>query len=141
MKTVAWACLLLLVTVEVAEARVRRARPIQVRMVAYIGEKLEGTRPDFTWVTSYRGKRYTLYVLKLDVLTGSVTPLDIDAAVRMYQVNFQIAGDKTALAHFVAAPPRQQVLLTGFLRLDATARYFMLDKVDAAYLPTPVPTT
>ena len=84
MKTVAVACVLLLLTAGAAEARMRRVRPIQVRMVAYIGEKVEGTRPDFTWLVTYRGKRYELYVLKLDVLTGGVTPLDIDSAVAMY---------------------------------------------------------
>jgi len=140
MKAVAFACLLLLVTAGATQARMRRVRPIQVRMVAYIGEKVEGTRPDFTWLVTYRGKRYELYVLKLDVLTGSVTPLDIDSAVAMYQVKFQIAGDKQALAHFVAAPPRQQVLMTGFIRLDAAARFLMLDTVDFAAVPTPAPT-
>ncbi len=137
MKGVALACLLLLVTATAVDARMRRPRPIQVRMVAYVGEKVEGTRPDFTWVVSYRGKRYTLYVLELDVLSGTITPLDIDAAVRMYPVQFQIAGNKPALERFVAAPPRQQVLMRGFMRLDTAARFLMLDTVDAAYLPTP----
>lgn len=140
MKTVALACLLLLVTAGAAAARLRRVRPIQVRMVAYINEKVEGTRPDFTWLVTYRGKRYELYVLKLDVLTSGPTALGIDSAVAMYKVKFQIAGDKTALEHFAAAPPRQQVLMTGFIRLDATARFIMLDTVDAGVIPTPVPT-
>ena len=140
MRSVVCACLLVLVTATAADALMRRPRPIQVRMVAYVGEMIAGTRPDFTWLVSYRGKRYTLYVLKLDVLTGSITPLDIDAAVRMYPVQFQIAGDKTALKHFLAAPPRQQVVMKGFMRLDTAARFFMLDTVDAAYLPTPGPT-
>ena len=140
MKTVVWVCVLLLLAGTAAEARVRRLRPIQVRMVAYIGTKLAGTRPDFTWEASCRGKRYTLYVLKLDVLTGNTTALDIDAAIRMYPVQFQIAGNKEAMDKFVAAPAHQQVTMIGFLRLDAAARYFMLDSVAVAYLPTPAPT-
>ena len=140
MKSLVWACVLSLITAAAADARMHRPRPIQVRMVAYVEQMVGGTRPDFTWVVSYRGKRYTLYVLKLDVLTGGITPLDIDAAVRMYAVKFQIAGDKKALERFVAAPPRQQVLMTGFIRLDTAARFFMLDSVDAAYLLTPAPT-
>jgi hypothetical protein len=117
----------------------RRPTPIHVRMVAYIGEKVEGTRPDFTWLVTYRGKRYDLYILNLVVLGGRATPLDIDAAVAPYEVKFQIAGDKTALAHFVAAPPRQQVLIMGYVRLDA-ARFLMLDTVESAAAPTPAPT-
>ncbi len=138
MRTVLLACALL-VTAGVAEARMRRPTPIHVRMVAYIGEKVEGTRPDFTWLVTYRGKRYDLYILNLVVLGGRATPLDIDAAVAPYEVKFQIAGDKTALAHFVAPPPRQQVLIMGYVRLDA-ARFLMLDTVESAAAPTPAPT-
>ena len=140
MKTVAVACVLLLFTAGAAAARMRRVKPIHVRMVVYIGEKVEGTRPDFTWLVTSRGKRYELYVLKLDVLTGGVTPLDIDSAVAMYNVKFQIAGDKTALEHFAAAPARQQVLMTGYIRLDAGARFIMLDTVDLGPIPPPAPT-
>lgn len=139
MKIVWVACALLAVTVGAAEARMRRPTPIHVRIVAYIGEKVEGTRPDFTWLVTYRGKQYELYVLNLVVLGGRATPLDIDAAVAPYKVKFQIAGDKTALAHFVAAPPRQQVLIMGYVRLDA-ARFLMLDTVESGDLPTPGPT-
>jgi hypothetical protein len=140
MKAMAFACLLVLIAVGVSEARPRRIAPIRVRMVAYIGEKVEGTRPDFTWLVSYRGERYQLFVLKLTVLGGGVTPLDINAAVAPYTVKFQVAGDKTALRNFVTAPPRQQVLISGHVRLDAAARFLMLDTVDTAYLPTPAPT-
>ena len=68
------------------------------------------------------------------------TPLDIDSAVAMYKVKFQIAGDKKAIEHFAAAPPRQPVLMAGFLRLDAAARFIMLDTVDVGAVPTPPPT-
>lgn len=140
MKTVFLACVVLCVMAGGAEARVRRLAPIHVRIVAYIGEKVEGARADFTWLVTYRGKRYQLYVLNLVVLGGRVTPLDIDAAVSPYSVNFQIAGDKTAIEHFVAAAPRQQVLIIGYVRLDAAARFLLLDTVESPYLPTPAPT-
>ncbi len=141
MKTVLSACVLLVVvTAGSAEARRRVAAPIHVRMVAYINEPVQGTRPDFTWLVTHKGKRYTLYVLNLTVLGGRVTPLDIDAAVNLYQVKFQVVGDKTAVKNFLSAPPRQQVLIMGYVRLDPAARFLMLDTVDAAYLPTPAPT-
>lgn len=141
MKTVVFACLLLVVVIAgSAEARRRPARPIHVRIVAYIGEAVEGTRPDFTWLVTYRGKRYQLYVLNLTVLGGGVTSLDIDATVAPYEVKFQITGDKTALKNFVAAPPRQQVLMMGYVRLDAAGRFLMLDTVQAGGVPTPAPT-
>ncbi len=139
MKAAVFACALVLLTAPAVEAHVRAAIPVRVRMVAYIGEKVEGTRPDFTWTVSYRGKRYRLYVLSLLVLNGGLTPLDIDAAVSLYQIQFQLAGDKKALQRFVAAPPRQQVLIFALARLDPAARFLMLDTVEAAQLPTPSP--
>ena len=36
-----------------------------------------------------------------------------------------------------SAPPRQQVLITGYVRLDAAARFLMLDTVEAGDQPTP----
>jgi hypothetical protein len=136
LKRIVLALLLLVITGGAEAARVRRPAPIRVRMVAYIGGKVEGTRPDFTWPVSYRGKRYELYVLKLVVLGGRATPLDINAAVAPYSVKFQIAGDKQAIERFLATPPRQQVVIMGYMRLDA-ARLFMLDSVDAGPAPTP----
>lgn len=139
MKAVLLACLLVLLVVDVSNARMRRVAPIRIRMVAYIGEKVEGARPNFSWLVTCQGKRYQLYVLELRVLGGNATPLDIDAALAPYTVKFQVAGDKTALAHFKSTPPRQQVLLTGYLRLDPAARFLMLDTVDAGPALTPVP--
>ena len=138
--TASIACALLLLTTAAAGARMRRAAPVHVRIVAYVGQPLEGARPDFTWTVSYKGQRFQLYVLNLQVLGGSLTPLDINAFVAPYTVKFQLAGEKGALQRFMAAPPRQQVLIMGYMRLDATASFLMLDTVDAAYLPTPSPT-
>ena len=140
MKTIVFTCLLVVVVIAgSAEARRRSARPIHVRIVAYIGEAVEGTRPDFTWLVTYRGKRYQLYILNLTVLGGGVTSLDIDTTVAPYEVKFQIAGDKTALKNFAAAPPRQQVLMLGYVRLDTAARFLMLDTVTVGGVPTPAP--
>jgi hypothetical protein len=139
MKSVWLVCVLSILSGPAAEARVNRIAPIRVRMVACIGEKVEGSRPDFTWKATYRGKRYNLYVLKVLVLSGGVTPLDIDAAVSPYRSQFQLAGDRTALQHFLAAPPRQQVLINALIRLDASAAYLLLDTVQVIQPPTPSP--
>src|SRR5262245_25635513 len=94
-------CILLFLTAAATQGfRARRVQPVRVRIVAYVGGKLEGVRPDFDWVVAYGSKRYELYVLNLTVLGGSVTPLDIDAAVAPYRVKFQLAGEKTALQSF-----------------------------------------
>ncbi|HUI25930.1 MAG TPA: hypothetical protein VL403_07570 [Candidatus Kryptonia bacterium] len=141
MKHAAMACLLLLLTAPVAAGRIRIAAPIQVRLVAYVNEKVEGSRPDFEWPVTCRGKRYQLYVLNLQILNGRVTPLDIDAALSPYAVKFIVTGNKTTLQRFTNAPPRQQVLIRGYLRLDRSGRYLMVDSVESAYLPTPTPGT
>ncbi|HSP97802.1 MAG TPA: hypothetical protein VL049_11225 [Candidatus Dormibacteraeota bacterium] len=132
--------MLVVLTVWGAGAHMRRAAPIRVRMVAYIGEKLAGIRPEFTWTVMSKGKKYELYVLKLDVLmAGGPTPLGIDSAVAPYAVKFQVVGEKTALEKFRSIPPRQQVVLLGVLRLDGGGRYLMLDSVDTGEPATPTP--
>ncbi|HXQ24677.1 MAG TPA: hypothetical protein VN812_23570, partial [Candidatus Acidoferrales bacterium] len=49
----------------------------------------------------------------------------------------QVAGEKTALERFTATPPRQQIVINGFIRLDPTARYLMLDTVEGTPAVTP----
>jgi hypothetical protein len=139
MKQLVLACMLLALSAGVSDARMRRVIPLHVRIVAYVGAKPEGVRPDFSWTVTYKGERYQLYVVNLLVLSGNATPSGINAALAPYQVKFQMVGEKTALQRFVAAPPLQQVLMTGYLRLDPAGRFLMLDTVDAAYLPTPSP--
>jgi hypothetical protein len=129
-RTVVLVALLVLVSVGAAGARRRRMVPIHVKMVAYVGEVVVGTRPDFIWPAMYHGKKYTLNVVKVVVFGGGVTPLDIDAAVAPYQVKFQLTGEKTAVQRLIAAPPGQQLRIMGFLRFDSAARYLMLDTVE-----------
>ena len=131
--------MLILLGVAPADARLRSVRPISVRIVAYIGAKVEGTRPDFDWPVTCRGKRYELYVLNLQVVNGGVSPLAIDSALSPYSIKFNVTGNSAVLQRFLSAPPRQQVLITGYLRLDRAGRYLMLDTVESAYLATPTP--
>jgi hypothetical protein len=129
-RTAVLVVLLVLVSVEVAGARRGRVVPIHVKMVAYIGEAVAGTRPEFIWPAMYQGKTYTLNVVKIVVLGGGVTPLDINAAVAPYRVKFQLAGERTALQRLVAAAPGQRLQIVGFLRLAGAGRHLMLDTVE-----------
>jgi hypothetical protein len=132
--------MLMLLAASVSEARPRPGAPIPVRIVAYVGEKVEGIRAEFSWVVVYEGERYQLSVLKLTVLNGTATSLDIDAAVAPYKVKFQIGGQDTAIKRFVSVSPRQQVAIKGYVRLDPNARFLMLDSVDFVLPPTPAAT-
>jgi len=137
-RTAVLVALLVLVSVGAAGARRRRAVPIHVKIIAYVGEAVAGTRPDFIWPAMCHGKKYTLNVVKVVVLGGGVTPLDIDAAVAPYQVKFQLVGEETAVQRLIAAPPGQQLRIMGFLRFDPAARYLMLDTVEnVEATPTP----
>jgi hypothetical protein len=120
-----------------AHARRGGALPIPVRIVTYVGPPLEGAKPEFTWTVSWKGHDYQLSILKLTVLSGRATPLDISAAVEPYKSRFQLAGNEAALATLAATPPRQQIVLQGYVRLQAGARYLMVDKVEGAPTETP----
>jgi hypothetical protein len=128
----------LLVTAMPAHAGPRRAAPIDVKMVAYVGETVAGPRPDFIWPAMYQGKKYTLNVLNIVVFGGGATPLGIDAALALYRVKFQLAGEQNAVRRLTTAPPGQQLRILGYLRLDRAGRYLMLNSVEhIEATPTP----
>ncbi len=128
---------LLLVTVATAHAQRRRLVPLHVKMVAYVGA-IAGKRPEFTWTVMHQRKVFSLNVVRIIMLDGRATPLDIDFAVSPYRVQFQLAGEKSAVQRLLAAPPGQHLQIIAFMRLDPTGRYLMLDSVEpAAATPTP----
>jgi hypothetical protein len=138
--TLGSAVLLALCFITPAHARRGIRIPFQLRMTTYVGEKLEGIKPDFEWLVSHRGKEYTLYVLNLVVMDGRATPLDIDAAVRPYRINFQLAGTTEEIQKLITTPPREQIVITAFANFGGGARMLMVSKVEKAPEATPVPT-
>ena len=138
MKTALLAFLAVLLGVQVAQGvPIRKAVPIHVRMLTYVGEKPPDVRTDFSWVVGFEGKRFHLHIAKLIVLTGTTMPLAIDAAVRPYPVQFQLIGEKGAVQQFLATPPGQLMQMSGYLRIDGVSRYLMLDRVKPAPTATP----
>ncbi len=138
MKTVLLACLVVLLSVQVAPAgRVRKSGPIHVRMWTYVGEQPPGVRTDFSWVVGFEKKRYQLHITKMLVLTGTSLPHAIDSAVRQYPIQFQLVGEKGAVQQFLATPPGQLMKMTGYLWIDGVSRYLMLDRAKSAPTVTP----
>lgn len=132
------ACVLVMLAALPALARrIRVTRPVHVRMLAYVGAPPAGARPQFNWLVSLRGTHYELRVMKLTVLSGNVLPGDIDAAVGLYRVKFQLAGTQTAMRNLAATPPGQLVAVLGYVRIDRGARYLLLDTVKPVPSPTP----
>jgi hypothetical protein len=140
-----WFVLVVLLAAFAADAaRARRFRvdvPIPVRITAYVNEKLEGINPDYEWLVADREGEYMLYVLNLVVMTGSVLPGSINAAVDPYRVKFQLAGAEAALQELRTTPPRRQVVITAYLQFAGGARILMLDKVEAGPESTAAPTS
>lgn len=138
MNRVLLAFLVVLLSVQVAQAgRLRKAVPIHVRMVTYVGEKPPNVRTEFSWVVGFEKKRHQLHIAKLIVLTGTTTPLAIDSAIRPYAVQFQLVGERNAVQQFLSTPTGQPVQISAYLRIDRTSRYLMLDSVTAAPTTTP----
>ena len=131
--------LLLVCNASVAHARRGRSIPLQVRITAYVNEKLEGVKPDFEWVVSHDRNEYRLYILNLVSMDGRSTPLDIDNAVSMYKPNFRLAGQSAEIQKLTNAAPRQQIVITAYLNFAGGARVMMINQVETAPPPTAAP--
>ena len=113
--------------------------PLQVRITAYVNEKLEGIKPDFEWVVSHDGTEYTLYILNLVSMDGRSSALSIDNAVNRFKPNFRVAGESSEIQKMVTAAPRQQIVITAYLQFAGGARIMMISQVETAPPPTPAP--
>jgi hypothetical protein len=138
--TIALALLLIFTTVAPAHARRGLNIPLQVRITAYVNEKVEGIKPDFEWVVSHDKTDYRLYILNLVVMDGRATALDIDNAVSRFKPNFRVAGQTGEIQKMTNAPPRQQIVITAFLNFAGGARIMMINQVETAVAPTAAPT-
>lgn len=119
-----------------ADARRGLSIPLQVRITAYVNEKLEGIKPDFEWTVSHDSSTYRLYILNLVSMDGRATGIDIDNAVSRYTPNFRIAGESGEIQKLVTAPPRQQIVITAYLNFAGGARLMMISQVETAPPPT-----
>ena len=123
-----------------AEARPGRFRPVaplRVSMLAYVGDTQAGTSPEFTWPVLLDGAKVTLNVLRLSVTSGGATALDIDTALEPYRTKFTVTGKKEAVQSLRDSNASRPVRILGYLRLDPSGRYLMLDTVTPEEPKTP----
>jgi hypothetical protein len=120
-----------------AAARMRGARPINVRMQLYVGAAPAGVNPQFSWRVADRKNERDLQLTTLSVFGGNATALDLDAAVKPYKIKFRLAGDPDAIRRLIDAPAGQLLDVRGIARFEGGARYLMLDAVSPATPPMP----
>jgi hypothetical protein len=123
-----------------ADARRGMNIPLQVRITAFVNEKLEGIKPDFEWVVSHDGTEYKLYILNLVSMDGRSSALSIDNAVNRFKPNFRVAGEAREIQKMITAAPRQQVVITAYLQFAGGARIMMISQVETVPPPTTAPT-
>ena len=112
--------------------------PYLVRITGYLGPKLERPILLTSWKVNRGRDIYDLRVTKLDVLTGNIAYFNIVTALEPYSPAFEIAGDDTGVAEFVATPPGQTMVIIGSLRINPAARILMISTVERSGL-TPSP--
>lgn len=137
--TIAMVVVTLIASATPIHARRRMNIPLQVRITAFVNEKLEGIKPDFEWVVSHDKNEYRLYILNLVSMDGRATALDIDNAVNRFKPNFRVAGESSEIQKLVTAPPRQQIVITAYLNFAGGARIMMISQVETAAPPTAAP--
>lgn len=123
-----------------ADARFRRqALPVHVRLVAYVGDKVEGTQSELTWTVSSGKKKYKLQVVSLLVNSGNTTALEIESAVSPYSTQFQLSGPKELMQRFESTPPGQQMTILAYVRIDSTRRSLILSAIEPGAEGAPLP--
>lgn len=118
-------------TVRVSEARRRRAvAPIQVRFLTYVADQGGPGEGHVQWRVALDGDKVVLDIADLTIPSGSYTSLDVDTALAPYRLKFTITGHSDDLKRIRTATRERPVRLSGYLRLDPTARFLMLDRVE-----------
>jgi len=118
--------LLALVAASPVAAEVLRhgmARPIEARIEGYVGEKPADVVADAKWVISCEGKKYPFHVIRLRIVGGDVSPMNVLTAAAPYPVTFYLRADTPTLAQFAATPAGQKITLIAFLRLGGRQLY------------------
>jgi hypothetical protein len=111
-------------------------KPIQILVEGYVGAKPANLVPEVSWIVGCLGKTYALHVSRLLVLTGDVSPFNIENAVEPYRTNFYLQGHEAALNRFASTPPGEKIVLIGFL---IGAQQLVIGRIGAAEVPTPTP--
>lgn len=111
--------------------------PIQVRIVGYINGAPEGVRPDYTWYLIRGEEKYKLDIVKLGILQPGILPGDINSRLFMYQYELMLTASQADLDRLRALPPREEVVLYGYLSFQAGSRVLMLSRIEP--VPTPSP--
>ena len=125
-------CLLVSFAAPPALARRGGVVPIGVRIVGYVGTVPEGIRPQATWRLRDRKGELELRIIELRIRAGAVLPGDIDSALSPYGYRLLLTGDRESLDRLRAVEAGQQVVIDGYLRLQATGQYLMVSRVETA---------
>lgn len=129
MKRVLFAILLGLVLAGPAIADEATNLPIQFTFTGYIGDAPSGVTPLWKWSVGYKEKTYQMNLVKVELLSDSVMPQDIDEWVTPFKPSFNLAGDDKAIAAFTSTKPGQKVAISGHVRYQGDARLIELDTV------------
>lgn len=121
--------LLLVLLAATGSARMRGGWPVNVQMQLYVGSAPAGARPQFQWLVADRDGEYQLQIMSLSVI-GNLSALDLDAALRPYRIQFQLAGDLASVRRLTSAKPGQLLRVHGIARFQGGARFLMVDLVE-----------
>jgi hypothetical protein len=133
-------CFLVLLAAGPVHARRGLVVPINVHIIGYVGAAPAGMRPEATWVLRDPHGEYKLYIEQLIVSPNGPSTLAIDSTLSPYGYRMQVIGDRETLERIRALQPNQRIVIDGLLRLQATARFLMLSRVEVETVtPSPVP--
>jgi hypothetical protein len=113
------------------------AAPNLLRIEGYAGKAPADTRREAHLVMEYQGKDYDFDVIKMTVLTGNRSYLQVLQDVTPYRVNFIVRGTSAAVATLIGADAGQRLVITA--RNRAGSRDLLVDTVTIAVEPPATP--
>lgn len=121
------------------QARPLAVAPVTVRMEGFVGRQPEGTPLEATWQLRVGKQKVDLYVTKLQILTGNLSPSNLTQALQPYRPALTIAARQADQDLILKAPPDQRIAISGMLDFGGGARTLMPSAVEylAPTAPTP----
>jgi len=99
-----------------------------VKIEAFIGAAPSSSASEARWIVNVHGRRLTLAVVHIVVLTGDISEQQLLQTVKPRAVAFDLDGPPASLRQLAETAAGEHVAITGYVRLGS--RHFAVSGLD-----------